>query len=298
MFSVKVAIKNGFIDDELCSSSDAGACKMSLGSESTAESGEESSTVSTTGSPMAKRRWSDYESDSEDESEAESSTASTTASSAPTTRCPTKPMAVSGQIPPWRTARAEKTVQAESRTTQVARTAQVERSAGVQQTYPKADNAGSWTTVMLKNVPNDYTVEMLVDFMNYHGFEGAYDFVYLPIDWTSHCGLGYAFINLVSGADASRFWKTFNGMKQWSVPSKKVAEVCWGKDAHQGLASNIERYRNSPVMHADVSNACKPQLFSDGKRIPFPAPTRRMRDPRARETTQQRGTRYNTVASR
>lgn len=38
------------------------------------------------------------------------------------------------------------------------------------------------TTVMLRNVPNDYTRQMLLDMLDDEGFKALYDFVYLPID--------------------------------------------------------------------------------------------------------------------
>ena len=39
------------------------------------------------------------------------------------------------------------------------------------------------TTVMLRNIPNKYTQRMLLDEVNTLGFEGEYDFFYLPIDY-------------------------------------------------------------------------------------------------------------------
>lgn len=39
------------------------------------------------------------------------------------------------------------------------------------------------TTVMLRNIPNKYTQRMLLSEVNSLGFEGQYDFFYLPIDY-------------------------------------------------------------------------------------------------------------------
>merc|ERR1740138_1013689 len=52
------------------------------------------------------------------------------------------------------------------------------------------------TTVMLRNLPNNYTRDMLLEHIENKGFIGLIDFFYLPIDFRSHACLGYAFVNL------------------------------------------------------------------------------------------------------
>ena len=39
------------------------------------------------------------------------------------------------------------------------------------------------TTLMIRNIPNKYTQKMLLNFMYQAGFEGKFDFFYLPIDF-------------------------------------------------------------------------------------------------------------------
>jgi hypothetical protein len=136
------------------------------------------------------------------------------------------------------------------------------------------------TSVMLCNLPNSYTRQMLAKLLDEEGFAGTYDFVYMPIDFKSRLSLAYAFINLVSAKDAKRFWKVFHGYSNWAVPSHKVARVNWSEV--QGLVSNIDRYRNSPVMHEAVPDEFKPAVFSGSERISFPAPTGKIWAPRRR----------------
>eukprot|EP00928_Gymnodinium_smaydae_P045089 TRINITY_DN300_c0_g1_i5.p1 TRINITY_DN300_c0_g1~~TRINITY_DN300_c0_g1_i5.p1 ORF type:complete len:416 (+),score=52.04 TRINITY_DN300_c0_g1_i5:62-1309(+) len=135
------------------------------------------------------------------------------------------------------------------------------------------------TTVMLRNFPNNYTSSMVVDLLDSEGFAGTYDFIYLPIDFSTCSSLGYAFVNFLEPKDARRVWAVFDGFSQWVVPSKKKCSISWSEPT-QGLQANIERYRNSPVMHESVPEDFRPLLMQDGARIPFPAPTRKIRVPR------------------
>mmetsp|Transcript_128434 Transcript_128434/g.411730 ORF Transcript_128434/g.411730 Transcript_128434/m.411730 type:complete len:303 (-) Transcript_128434:156-1064(-) len=135
------------------------------------------------------------------------------------------------------------------------------------------------TTVMLRNLPNNYTRNMLLDLFNSEGFAGRYDFLYMPIDFRSHAALGYAFVNLVSHTAAEEFRHQFEGFSQWVLPSNKVCSAGWSHP-HQGLESHIARYRSSPLMHEAVPDEYRPILFSNGVRTPFPAPTKKVKPPR------------------
>lgn len=144
----------------------------------------------------------------------------------------------------------------------------------------KRDSADK-TTVMLRNIPNNYTRELLIELLDAHGAKPYYNMVYLPIDFASNAGFGYAFVNFVAQQDAESFMDCVQGFRSWSVSSEKVLEATWSS-AHQGIESHIARYRNSPVMHASVPDEQRPALFRDGVRIPFPAPTKKLKAPRPR----------------
>lgn len=134
------------------------------------------------------------------------------------------------------------------------------------------------TTVMLRNVPKSLTTEKLMDLLNDAGFEGCYDLVYLPRDFKTKVGLGYAFVNLNSAARAGSFFESFQGFSTWGVQSDKVCDVAWS--VLQGIDENVERYRNSPVMHESVSDEFKPVLVENNEKVAFPAPTKHIRPPR------------------
>lgn len=134
---------------------------------------------------------------------------------------------------------------------------------------------GARTTVMLRNLPNQYSRAMLIELLERMGFGGLYRFLYLPIDFQTCTALGYAFLDLAHARTVPWFWKTFDGFDDWAVPSKKVCFVSWC-EPDQGLQAHIERHRSSPLMRSDVPDEFKPVLFRDGCRAPFPGPRRRI----------------------
>ena len=134
------------------------------------------------------------------------------------------------------------------------------------------------STVMLRNLPNNYTREMFLEMLDEHGLKGRYDFAYLPCDFYRYANLGYAFVNMVDSKAVDELWKTFQGFSDWALPTAKVCEVSWS-GPHQGFKAHIERYRNSPVMHKSVPDEYKPVIFKNGVRKPFPRPTKRIKAP-------------------
>jgi hypothetical protein len=118
---------------------------------------------------------------------------------------------------------------------------------------------------------------MLLELLQSKGFTN-FDFLYLPFDFKRGSGLGYAFVNMVTHEEALRVMKDLAGFRDWKLRSGKVLQVTWSMPL-QGLWANIERYRNSPVMHQDVPDQFKPLLLSNGVRVEFPAPTKPLPSP-------------------
>lgn len=144
------------------------------------------------------------------------------------------------------------------------------------------EDACGRTTVMLRNLPNNYTRRMLLQLLDEEDFEGQYNFLYLPIDFGTAACLGYAFVNCISEVQAQRLIRSFQGFSAWRVRTRKLGRASWS-DPHQGLQANVERYRNSPVMHESVPQDFKPIVFKDGVPVPFPKPTKKVRAPRVRQ---------------
>jgi len=135
---------------------------------------------------------------------------------------------------------------------------------------------------MIRNMPSSYTRDMLLELVDSMGFAGAYDFVYLPIDFKSQVGLGYALINFVSVSDAKRCFEHFEGYYNWIVPCDTVCTVAWSSPT-QGLEAHIERYRNSPVMHHSLPDEWKPITLRQGMRTHFPPPSKAIKTPKVRK---------------
>jgi len=140
--------------------------------------------------------------------------------------------------------------------------------------WNRPEHLHTHTTAMLRNIPNKYTREMLVQQLNYK-FRGQFNFLYLPIDFKNKCNVGYAFINFRSVEAYRRFIDTFDGISVCEclpgLNSRKIVEVTPAR-VH-GLTENVSRLRDSPVMHELLQHPeWMPLLFNeDGSVKPFPA---------------------------
>mmetsp|Transcript_61728 Transcript_61728/g.180373 ORF Transcript_61728/g.180373 Transcript_61728/m.180373 type:complete len:520 (+) Transcript_61728:264-1823(+) len=152
----------------------------------------------------------------------------------------------------------------------------VERGPAVAESKESGQEARSTdTTVMLRNIPNKYSREMLIKQLRVD-FHGKFDFMYLPIDFKNKCNVGYAFINFRTAEACEKFVEDFHGVDvRKCLPglnSKKVVEVTPARV--QGLQENVRRLRNSPVMNQLIDHPeWMPLLFNDsGEEEPFPGP--------------------------
>ncbi|KAA8546359.1 hypothetical protein F0562_002902 [Nyssa sinensis] len=120
------------------------------------------------------------------------------------------------------------------------------------------------TTIMIRNIPNQYRRNMLLDFLDKHCQEQnekatlrsdtlhfAYDFVYLPMDFRTGDNRGYAFVNFTTTAAATKFrgvldkykWGVFKTNQSCVYESKKICEITWARI--QGQVELIKHFKNS-----------------------------------------------------
>ena len=57
---------------------------------------------------------------------------------------------------------------------------------------------------MLKNIPNKYTRQMLINQLHAE-YRGKINFLYMPIDFSTECNVGYSFINFRDAETADDF---------------------------------------------------------------------------------------------
>lgn len=100
------------------------------------------------------------------------------------------------------------------------------------------------TTFMIRNIPNKYTQQMLIDLVN-ESHRGSYDFLYLRMDFKNKCNVGYAFINFPNPKDAVSFAIRVCGKKWSKFNSEKICSMSYANI--QGRESLVKKFRDSQV---------------------------------------------------
>jgi RNA recognition motif-containing protein len=133
------------------------------------------------------------------------------------------------------------------------------------------------TSVVVSKISKHSSRAALLALLRAEGLEDACDFIYLPVGFRDGLVCGYAFLNFISHEIAVA---AFEALDRQMPPVAEVGgeplEVEWAK-GNQGLESLVNRYRNSPVLLPGVPEEWQPLLFSEGRRVPFPAPTRNVK---------------------
>jgi hypothetical protein len=126
----------------------------------------------------------------------------------------------------------------------------VPKTTNLAEEFTKISQQAGPTTMMIRNVPNRYTQDELLDELESLGFEGTFDFFYAPIDVGTMGNVGYAFVNFVDAASAARCQQMVDGyafekhLKKQSA-RRRVATV---SVAHlQGFEANVQHYEKSAV---------------------------------------------------
>jgi hypothetical protein len=133
---------------------------------------------------------------------------------------------------------------------------------------------GIRTTIVLRSLPSTWWREDLVNALSSQGFLGRFDFAYLPINFKKSQAFGFAVVNFLTAMDAQQALAAFNGM----MLDRRPVRADWS-DAIQGPEALVAKYRNSAVMHDDVSECHRPLLFCQGQVVPFPTPTELVQAP-------------------
>ena len=109
--------------------------------------------------------------------------------------------------------------------------------------------ADTRTTLMIKNIPNKFTREKLLEIIDKE-FKGTYDLFILPKDGNKNRNFGYSFINFFSSYYIPYFYHVFNGKKWTDTILQKVCEITYSK--FQGRNELISHYPNKIIYFNNV----------------------------------------------
>mmetsp|Transcript_31707 Transcript_31707/g.69134 ORF Transcript_31707/g.69134 Transcript_31707/m.69134 type:complete len:320 (-) Transcript_31707:36-995(-) len=125
------------------------------------------------------------------------------------------------------------------------------------------------TTLMIRNIPNRYCQQDLIDELEGLGLAGTFDFLYLPHDKCSKASVGYAFVNFVASSWAEQCNNLLSGhVFAMRRGKSKEAFVSW---AHlQGLEANLAHYNRAAVGTAKIQGH-RPMVLA-GKSEVLPPP--------------------------
>ena len=113
----------------------------------------------------------------------------------------------------------------------------------------EAGGENARTTLMIRNIPNKYTQNLMLKMLDEAGFNGAFDFFYLPIDFRNRCGLGYAFVNMLTPGLAADIYKAFHNKRWDECVSRKVCQVTYARV--QGRDNLVQHFKASKFPSED-----------------------------------------------
>jgi protein phosphatase 1 regulatory subunit 42 len=97
------------------------------------------------------------------------------------------------------------------------------------------------TTIMIRHIPNKYNMTTLIDELN-EDFKGKFDILYLPLDKSNHCNLGFGFINFLDPIHIIHFYDEYRGKRWQKFNSDKICELANAKfQGRNELMAHIDK---------------------------------------------------------
>lgn len=101
------------------------------------------------------------------------------------------------------------------------------------------------TTLMIRNLPTSLQQPVVLDELKRCGFDGRYDFFYMPGIFGKETSCGYAFINLIDIATMKEFVATWHNSRRFGAEIRLTAADVQGREANaQNFGPRIKRIRN------------------------------------------------------
>jgi len=119
------------------------------------------------------------------------------------------------------------------------------------------------TTMVLRNLPAPVTCPALVQELDMDGFEGKYDFSYVPSDFTTGLSHGFAFVNFRCPRVARDFALAWNGSRRFCAELDEAPlNITTAKV--QGLDANLVKW-STRRMRRVKNKAHLPFIASEGQ---------------------------------
>ena len=94
---------------------------------------------------------------------------------------------------------------------------------------------------MIRHIPNKYNMATLIEELS-KDFKGKFDVLYLPLDKSNNCNLGFAFINFLDPIHIMHFYDEYRGKKWQRFNSDKICELAYAKfQGRKELMAHIEK---------------------------------------------------------
>lgn len=112
--------------------------------------------------------------------------------------------------------------------------------------YAKSRREGqAMTTVMIRSIPNRCSQHELIAELEAAGFQGCFDFLYIPLDVRTMSNVGFAFVNFTQPAQALRCMRE---LPKHHFKRQKAGKAVAVLPAHmQGLEANLRHYEKTAV---------------------------------------------------
>lgn len=126
---------------------------------------------------------------------------------------------------------------------------------------PHAERSSEATTLMVRNIPESCTTEMLLEEWP---IDGSWDFLYLPMTSGGRAALGYAFVNFTSPAHASAFAACWQGQRLSRFTTGRRLKVTVADV--QGFDANVLELKRKPAGRLRARQ-CGPVIIKDCRRV-------------------------------
>merc|ERR1719494_1093899 len=140
-------------------------------------------------------------------------------------------------------------------------------------TPSRATSSSPSITMMVRNFPRRSGRARLLENLHATGFDGTYDFLYLPFCFAKKQNLGYAFINFCTPEFANRFQQQWHnkclGDERAPADPSKSRPLHVSIALIQGKENNVRHLLRECKSSKIVNSKFQPVVYQNGVRVDF-----------------------------